>query len=133
MKSIATLIFFAIILTGCKKESTTNKFESELIGEWELELVTNMNGPTNYPQGNGNIMIFKKGGVYQGKQNNVLVSEGKFSVTIKNDCFSFGPNTFLIITGSSPIEMYVSIENENLYLSTPNCYADGNGLKYRKL
>ncbi len=133
MKSIVTLILFAIILTGCKQESAKSEFESQLIGEWELELVSNMTGPTNYPQGNGNIMIFEKGGIYKGKQNNILVSEGKFLVTIKNDCFSFGPNTFLTTTGSSSIEMYVAIENGKLNLSTPNCYSDGNFLRYRKL
>ena len=133
MKSIVTLIFFTIILTSCKKESAISEFESQLIGEWELEFVTNMNGPTNYPQGNGNIMIFEKGGVCKGKQNNIFVSEGKFSVTIKNDCFSSGPKTFLITSGSSSLQMYVAIENGKLNLSTPNCYSDGNFLRYRKL
>jgi hypothetical protein len=133
MKKILILFLLANAFVSCKKDSVTSKIESQLIGEWELEVMSNMNGSNHYAPGNGNILLFEKGNIHKRKKNNTIIFEGSFSIQIKNDCFNTGRNTFLSTTEPNPIEMYISIEEGALHLSTPNCYTDGSYLKYRKL
>ncbi|MEJ8843834.1 hypothetical protein WG954_15695 [Lacibacter sp. H375] len=133
MKRILILFLLAIAFVSCKKDSATSKIESQLIGEWELEAMSNMNGSTLFAPGNGNILLFEKGNVHKRKKNNMIIFEGNFSIQIKNDCLNTGRNTFLSTTDPNPIDMYISIEEGTLHLSTPNCYTDGGYLKYRKL
>ena len=109
--------------------------EDDIIGKWEIQESTCFGCPvmfTTYPEGNGNILIFKSNGAYERRENNVAVFKGKYSIKKSEVC---DKEDDALHTNESPgtTSDIVSIESGKLQLNTPPCLADGGITVYRRL
>ena len=136
MKLILPLI--VLIFFSCKKDNSTVGFRNKITGSWELE--KNVCGEcitpvTNFPRGNGNIIILSANGTYQRKKQDTLLFSGNYTLQEKKDCFARSSNyTFSTNENPNPVSYgYINLENDKLIFSTPNCFADGSVTTYRKI
>ncbi|HEX8313920.1 MAG TPA: hypothetical protein VF609_02945 [Flavisolibacter sp.] len=132
MKKFLPIVSLLLLLFSCKKEEPLKDFRKTLAGTWELErTITWVTVPPVAP---GILLVFKEDGTFERKRHDTLVYSGTYTLQQKQDCHPRSSNIILTTSDSSPgYEDYISVENNKLELSTPNCWADGGGAIYRRV
>jgi hypothetical protein len=137
MKKMLPVMVVALVFLSCKKEDALKEFKESLVGTWELEKRITFEVPfttLSSPPGNGNILVFTTGGVFEKKKHDTLVFQGTYTLQRREDCHPRTSNVVLQTSDNTPAnEHYVTIENGKLLIDTPNCWADGGAAYYRKI
>ena len=90
---------------------------------------------SNFPQGNGNIIILSADGDYQRMKQDTILFSGNYTLHESKDCFArssnytFSTNENVTVTSYG----YIAIENDKLVFDTPNCFVDGGTTIYRRI
>jgi hypothetical protein len=128
------ILLLIVFVTSCSKDKDFSKQAKEFSGEWEIEKFIGFPDNQDYPAGNGEIIILKKDGSFERKEQNVVVFTGRFYLENKKDCGSSKKETFFSTNDSTySWDSKIKIENNKLLLESSNCFADGGVSFYRKL
>jgi hypothetical protein len=131
-------IWFPVLLVfvfSCKKDSELQTLKKEIAGSWEIESYSGYPfTQPSYPQGNGQVIVIGEGGSFERWKHDSLVFTGHYFMMRKKDCYE-GENEVVFLTGESSGDRYgyINIRSGKLTLSTPNCYADGGTVYYRRI
>jgi hypothetical protein len=128
------ILLSIVFLASCSKDKDFKKQSEKFAGEWEIEKFIGFPENQDYPAGNGEIIILKKDGTFESKQQNVVVFSGRFYLENKKDCGSLKNETFFSTNDSTySWSSKIRVENNKLLLESSNCFADGGVSIYRKL
>src|SRR4051812_31421280 len=86
MGKIILLVLLAAVYS-CKKDNEVKTLKNEIVGTWELERQVGYSFNQPLAPGNGRIIIFEEGGIFERKQHDTLVFRGNYSITRKKDCY----------------------------------------------
>lgn len=137
MRNVFLFILFCASCFSCSKDQRLEDFKNQIFGKWEIEkwvCVECLNPLTNYPAGNGNIMVLLKDGTFEKRLHDSVIFKGRFFITKSNECgnpdsdYAFSTNESSIST-----PLFVQIQSGKLQLSTPSCYTDGATTIYRRI
>jgi hypothetical protein len=137
MKNALFVTLFCIFVCSCSKNSQLENFRSQVAGKWEIEkriCGECPNSLTNYPAGNGGIIVLFNDGRFERHINDSIIFNGKFLLNKSHECDK--PNSDIALStneSSNSIPLFVRIESGKLHLSTPYCYADGASTIYRRI
>lgn len=136
MKKLLTLFLITFTFLSCTKENF-NQIKDDLVGTWELQQQVCFECPvyvTNYPSGNGHLLVICSDGNYESRFRDTILNEGKYYLDNNNICKD-SPNKTIFSTAQNPgtINYEIKIENDELTLRTPSCFADGAISTYRKI
>ncbi len=131
------LFFIALLFSicSCKKSNEIKALKRDIVGTWELEMVSGypFNQPV-LPPGNGRIIVFDEGGLFERRQHDTLVFRGSYTVRRKKDCYERDTDIALSTTERASDDIqYIEISDNKLMLSSPNCFQDGGSASYRRL
>ena len=133
MKKICAYILIVFIVS-CSKDKETLKQPEEFSGEWEIEKFIGYPQNHDYTAGNGEIIILRKNGKFERKQQNAIIFSGNFFLEHKNDCGATKKETFFSTNDSAyNWNSKIRIESNKLFLETSSCVADGGVSIYKKL
>ena len=135
-KSILLVVLIVVGLYSCKKEGSVAEVRSKLRGTWEIKSTNCGICPipvTNYPVGNGNTITFFTNGGFERKKQDTLITIGSYIVAKDKECNTPDNRALTIKEGSRTTIFFIDVDNNELTLSTPSCYADGAVTSYRKV
>ena len=135
MKTLLGIAICITIASSCNKEKDMKQLRYRFSGTWEYERYNGYPFVNTYlPPGNGRIIVLSENGDFQRKNNDTVLFKGRYAITSKNDC-NQRENNWFFTTNDTIFQWgdYIEIQNDRLVLSTPNCFADGGSVFYRKL
>jgi hypothetical protein len=134
MKIIPLLIIACFSISSCKKDITQD-LRKDIQGKWEY--VTFAGYPFNYPTlpaGNGRLLVFEKKGSFERRNFNTIIFKGYYFLSERQNCSGDEKMVFITTTDSSfSNNNSISVKGDSLFLSTPNCLADGGTSIYRRI
>jgi hypothetical protein len=134
MKTISLLVITCFFLSSCKKDISED-LRKDIQGKWEY--VTFVGYPFTYPvlpAGNGRLLIFGKNGNFERRNFDTIIFKGNYFLSEKKDCSGNEKTVFIATTDSSfSNNNSIAVKGDSLFLSTPNCYADGGTSIYRRI
>ena len=134
MKQSILFLLSILFLTACRKDQAAG-IRTQITGAWEW--VTFSGYPfinQALPAGNGRIIIFGSNGLFERKAHDTFILRGSYNLQERKDCYGNEQHVFLNATDSGFINNYsLDIINARLYISSPNCFADGGSSVWRKL
>jgi hypothetical protein len=137
MKNAFTIILFCAFVFSCGKSNRLEEYKNQIAGKWEIEKRVCgecMNPLTNYPEGNGNIIVLLNDGTFERRIHDSIIFKGKFFLNKSDECGK--PNSDIALStneSSNSTPLFVRIESGKLHLSTPYCYTDGAAIIYRRV
>lgn len=137
MKNALIIISFFALVSSCSKDSQLQNFKNQVAGNWEIEARLCgqcPNSVTNYPVGNGAIIVFFNDGVFERRIQDSVIFKGKFFLTKAEECGK--PNSDIALSTNESVNMiplFVRIVSGKLQIGTPYCYADGATTIYRRI
>jgi len=134
MKTISLLVISCFFFSSCKKD-IPGDLRKNIQGKWEY--VTFVGYPFNYPTlpaGNGRLLVFGKNGSFKRRNFDTITYKGYYFLSERQDCSGNEKMVFITTTDSSfSNNNSISVKGDSLFLSTPNCYADGGTSIYRRI
>jgi hypothetical protein len=134
MKIIPLLIIACFYISSCKKDITQD-LRKYIQGKWEY--VTFVGYPFNYPTlpaGNGRLLVFEKNGSFERRNFDTIIFKGYYFLSERQDCSGDQKTVFLTTTDTSfSNNTSIAVKGYSLFLSTPNCYADGGTTIFRRI
>ena len=132
MKQTLLLCVFSIILFSCKKEHTS-LLKAQISGEWRYLKTVTFEMTFPLPGDSAKAIFIGSDGSFERRHNDSVLFKGTYSLIEQKDCYG-DENKFLFKTSDETAEdgNYITISNDTLSLSTPNCYADGGITFYKK-
>jgi hypothetical protein len=131
MTKVTLILICFILFISCKKEIVQKQFS----GKWEY--ATFIGYPFNdnaLPPGNGKIIVLGQSSSFERYMHDTLIFKGHYSIERKKDCGSNEQHYFLNTNDSLFAKgLIIDVRNDSLFLSTPNCYADGGVGIYRRV
>ena len=125
--AVCSFLFFS-----CKK--STVALNPGFIGTWEIERYTGYPFPAPYAAGNGNLLKLYENRKVERFESGVLVESGTFTFKKKKDCYEREEKTLIIFTyPNNKQEYYISLNDDQLWLSGSNCLQDVGTAIYRRL
>lgn len=123
------MIAFAAFLISCKKQ---NVAPTQYAGTWEYRGFIGYGIHDQQPAGNGKIIVLTKSNRFERWEQGTRIFKGIFFLTEKKDC-SGERRDFIATSDKSFTNGYaISGSGDSLFISTPNCYADGGSAIYVK-
>lgn len=134
MKKIIFFLTIVLIVSSCKKENLS-EYKDEISGEWEyIRSAALLGYTTPLPAGNGKIIVFEKNGLFERRSHDTVLFRGRYSLSKRKDCYGQEKYVFLNTNDNSFVNGYtISMRDDSLLISTPNCYQDGGTGIYRRL
>lgn len=137
MKNALTAMLFYMFVSSCSKDSQLENFRNQIAGKWEIEARVCGECPnslTNYPEGNGAMIVFFNDGAFERRIHDSVIFKGKFLLTKSEECGKTNSDIALSTNESvNRIPLFVRIESGKLQVGTPYCYADGATTIYRRI
>jgi hypothetical protein len=134
MKIISLFVIACFCFSSCKKD-IAGDLKKEIQGKWEY--VTFVGYPFNYPTlpaGNGRLIVFGKNGSFERRNFDTINLKGYYFLSERKDCSGNEKLVFITTTDSSfSNNNSISVKGDSLFLSTPNCLADGGTSIYRRI
>ncbi|WP_214226454.1 hypothetical protein [Pedobacter sp. B4-66] len=130
MKTKILVLLILPLLIACKKKETEKDMIS-IIGKWELR--TDINGltgkKTDYPNGNGNIIVFTKSN-YQNYSGQKLIKSGTYKIVREISTTTKVLGNRIIYDGETDaVRLFIDIHDGNLNLNIDA--VDGPGSIYK--
>lgn len=128
MKRTFSFLTLLVLAFSCSEDEM-----NPIWGKWEIEESICFGcGGNDYPEGNGNMVVFYFNGDYERLENNVVVFKGKYTVTKDFECHS-SDMALYTNEGESTSPDIVKVKSNKLTIGTPRCYADGGLSVYRRV
>lgn len=130
MKTKILVLLILTLLIACKKKETVKDMIS-IIGKWELR--TGINGltgqKTDYPSGNGNIIIFTKSN-YQNYSGQKLIKSGTYKIVRETSAITnVMGNRIIYDDEADAVRLFIDTHDGNLNLNIDA--VDGSGTIYK--
>jgi hypothetical protein len=131
--------FFLVFLcfASCKKQNE-EKINLNVSGTWELVSVGSLGGFTEYPPGNGHVLILKSDGYLELQEPGQPSETGHYSLSKEKErCGPDVPQVEVVIltfhTARGDSKHHVAIDGNLLKLNSVFCAVDGSYFVYRRI
>ncbi|NRF40210.1 hypothetical protein [Pedobacter foliorum] len=130
MKTKILVLFILPLLIACKKKEMEKDMIS-IVGKWELRTVINgLTGQkTDYPNGNGNIIVFTKSN-YQNYSGQKLIKSGTYKIVKEISAITnVMGNRIIYDDETDAVRLFIDTHDGNLNLNIDAI--DGSGTIYK--